>query len=368
MAKDRDEIVRRVNINSVNPGDIIAKPIYSENGSVLLSVGKELNATYIQRLRTMGIDMVFIEDSQTSNIFPDEIISEETRRNATLTIQKTMSTLVEKEGVVGLAASPKIGSIFRKVCGDIMKDISLRKDIMVNLQQLYVKDDYLFHQSINVTVLAMMIGIAKGYSKSQIEDLGMGSLLFDIGMVKMPKYLWNKKKALTFEEHALIKNHTLTGYQVLTTQADIEPTSARCALEHHERYDGSGYPYGTKGNDIHEFSQIIAIADVYSALTSLRIYRHRFTPSEAIEYLLATGNSHFNLDLIKLFCSQISIYPVASTVMLNTGEVGVVSTINPTSVHRPIIRIVKDSSGAPMRSFREVDLFKNLNVTIINSV
>jgi HD-GYP domain-containing protein (c-di-GMP phosphodiesterase class II) len=311
---------------------------------------------------------VFIEDNYTFDIFPDEVINEETRRNALVTIQNTMKALVDRPSIFGLAATPKLGSIFRKVCGDIMKDIELRQDIMINLQNLYVKDDYLFHQSINVTVLAIMIGISKGYSKSQIEDLGVGALMFDIGMVNTPKYLWNKKTALTTGERVLIQNHTLAGYELLSSQVDIDPSSAHCALEHHERYDGSGYPNGLKGEEIHEFAQIIAIADVYSALTSVRAYRHRYTPGEAIEYLLATGNSHFNLEIIKLFCNHISIYPVASTVRLNTGEIGVVSAIHQSSVHRPVIRIIKEANGTPTRSAREVDLLKHMNITIVSTL
>src|SRR5690606_37562448 len=138
--------------------------------------------------------------------------------------------------------------------------------------------------------------------------------------------------------------------------------------QHHERYDGRGYPRQLKGHEIHEYAQLIAIADVYDALTSVRPYRNRLRPSEAIEYLYGTGNAQFDLALVQRFTEHVCIYPVSTTIMLSTGQIGVVSANHKGSVQRPTVRILRDADGLELKSPYEIDLRKHLNVTIISSL
>jgi HD-GYP domain-containing protein (c-di-GMP phosphodiesterase class II) len=360
--------MKYLHITSVNPGDIIAKAVTSDSGSTLLAFGQVLTEAFIIRLKKMGIDYLYIEDPKTTDLIPEEIISDETRQRALKAIQTTMNHLKDLPYVIGIASMPQLGERFRQICGEFMKEISRRPNMRINLMNLFVKDDYLFHQSINVTVLALMMGVAKGYNQNQLTELGMSALLFDIGMVSTPKYLWNKKTEITPDERQLIQTHATVGYEILNNQEGVPPLVARVALEHHERFDGTGYPNGLKGNQIHEYSQIVSIADVYSALTSLRAYRHRFTPSDAIEFLLATGNQQFDIKLIQLFCSYITIYPVTSTVRLNTGQIAVVSATNRNFIHRPVVRIIQEANGQPSVNRQEIDLFHSTNITIVSSL
>ncbi|PZD94662.1 metal-dependent phosphohydrolase [Paenibacillus sambharensis] len=360
--------MRRVHISAVSPGDKLARPILRENGNVLLGSGVELSSRFIQRLETMGIDIVYIEDKHTEDIIPEEVIRDETRKNAVDSIYKTVNTLMEQPTTRGRAVAPEMGRTFRNVFGQIIQDLLSRKDVMINLTSIHVTDAYLFNHSVNVAILAGIMGIAKGYNRNQIEELGIGALLFDIGMTKVPQELLSKNTPLTLEERAVVERHTVDGFDMLRTHHDISLLSAHCALQHHERYDGTGYPRGLKGEEIHEYAQIVAIADVYDALTSPRTYRNRYTPSEAIEYLFAAGNSYFNLELIRLFCRHISIYPVATTVLLNTGQVGVVSANNPLAVHRPTVRILREADGTPAASPYEIDLKDDLQMMIVKEL
>lgn len=356
--------MRRVSIQSARPGDRLAKAVLRENGHVLLGAGVELNDRFIARLRDMGVDILFIEDQQTEGIMPAETIREETRRSAVESIYSTMNTIIELPSTRGRAVLPDLGRTFRNVFSSIFQDVVRREDVLVNLTSIHTTDAYLFHHSVNVAVLAGIIGIAKGYNRNQIEELGMGALLFDVGMSTVPKELITKQGELTKEERAAMETHTTAGFNLLRTHHDISLVSAHCALQHHERYDGSGYPRGLQKNDIHEYAQIVAIADVYDALTSPRSYRNRYTPSEAIEFLFAAGNSYFDLNLIKLFCNHISIYPIATTIELSTGQIGVVSANNPLAVHRPTVRIVREPDGKPPASPYEIDLSDHLHVMI----
>jgi response regulator RpfG family c-di-GMP phosphodiesterase len=307
-----------------------------ENGSVLLGAGVELNERFIERLRGMGIDVVYVEDEWTSDIVPEEVIRDETYQRAFDTIYKTVGSLMDTPANRGRASTPDLGRTFRALFGEIIHDLLQRKDIM--------------------------------YSLAQIEELGVGALLFDIGMTKVPKELLHKTTPLTPEERAIVEKHTTEGFDMLRTQHDISLLSAHCALQHHERYDGSGYPRGLKGNEIHEYAQIIAIADVYDALTSPRSYRNRYSPSEAIEYLFAAGNTLFDLELIKLFCRHVSVYPVATTVMLNTGQIAVVTANNPLAVHRPVVRILREADGRPVSTPYEIDLKYDMQLMIVKEL
>ena len=203
----------------------------------------------------------------------------------------------------------------------MLQDLITREDVMVSLTNIQATDAYLFQHSVNVAILSGIMGLAKGYNRQQLEELGMGALLFDIGMTRLPKNMLNKNAALTLEERLIMEKHTEEGFNIIRAQHDISLLSAHCAFQHHERYDGSGYPRRLKADAIHEYAQIVGLADVYDALTSPRPHRRRYTPTEAIEFLFAAGNTYFDLDLIKTFCKHISIYPVATTVQIGRAHV-----------------------------------------------
>lgn len=360
--------MRFKHIDTVSEGEVLAKPILLANGSVLIGVGVKITPAMLGRMRELGIDRIYVEDALTEDIVPEDVITEETRHEAVVAVHKAMTQILDGTVTKSRTVSNDLGSTFRSVFNNILNDISRRKNVMVNLTNLHTTDGYLFHHSVNVAILAGILGLSRGYNRQQLEDLGVGALLFDVGMTQVPKEIWNKKGPLTEEERAQVETHTEKGFELLRNRFDISLLSAHCALQHHERYDGQGYPRGLAGNDIWEYAQIVAIADVYDALTSVRPYRNRFKPGEAIEYLFASGNSQFDIELVKAFCQHICIYPVSTTVMLNTGQIGVVSANHVGSVQRPTVRVLRESDGKELKSPYEIDLRKQLNVTIISSL
>lgn len=360
--------MRKVLIEMVKPGDKLAKPIFQDNGNVLLGEGIELNDRYIDRLRSLGIDFLYVEDGATSDLIPEETIGDETRRRAVDAIYKTMNAFKEPGNLKGRTIAPDMGRTFRSVFGDIMTDLSSRPNMLVNLTSIHSKDAYLFQHSFNVAVLAGIMGIAKGLNRMQLEELGIGALLFDIGMTKVPSSIIASEGRLTPDEYAIVRNHTTEGFDILRKYHDISIVSAHCALQHHERFNGSGYPRGLKQNEIHLYAQIVGLADTFDALTSPRPHRKRYTASEAIEFLFAAGGTFFDLELIRLFCRHISIYPVSTTLLLSTGQTGVVSENNELAVHRPRVRIIKEKDGSEPKSPYEVELKNELHITIVKEL
>jgi HD-GYP domain-containing protein (c-di-GMP phosphodiesterase class II) len=360
--------MRKISIKIARPGEKLARDIITDNGNVLLRAGRELNNIILERLSKLSIDSIYIEDKLTEDIRPSESLNEDTRVQALTTVRHTMLRAASNPSIESLAAAPQLGAIFRDVYKRLLEAMTAHEPMLVNLADLHVSNDYLFNQSINVATLSILMGLSKGYNERQLEELGIGALLVDIGMLRLPKSLWNTDSPLTEEDRKIIRTHPEVGFQFLRKQEGISLISALCAQQHHERYDGEGYPNQLKGDEIHEYAQIIAIADVYSALTSTRTHRQRYTPAEAIEYLYAMGNSHFSMRMLQLFISQVAIYPVASTVLLNTGQTAVVYEVKPSLVTRPIIRIISEADGTPVSVQHNLDLSLHHNVTIVNTV
>jgi HD-GYP domain-containing protein (c-di-GMP phosphodiesterase class II) len=360
--------MRKVQIDRVKPGDRIAKAIFQENGNVLLGEGVELSERYIERLRNLGIDFLFIEDGLTADLVPEDTIRDETRKQAVDTIYKTMSAFKDEPVTKGRTIAPDMGRNFRAIFGQIMQDLATRPNMLVNLTSIHSKDAYLFQHSFNVAVLAGIMGIAKGLNRNQLEELGIGALLFDIGMTKIDTKLMTRTGGFTPEEHKLVQSHAKEGFDILRKYHDISIVSAHCALQHHERFNGSGYPRGLKGSEIHLYGQIVGIADTFDALTSPRPHRKRYTASEAIEFLFAAGGTFFDLDLIRIFCKHISIYPISTSLLLSTGQVGVVSENNELAVHRPKVRIIMEKDGTQPKEPYELELKDELHITIVKEL
>jgi HD-GYP domain-containing protein (c-di-GMP phosphodiesterase class II) len=359
--------MRKVHISEAKSGNVLAVDIYGMNGSVLLAKGVRLTDQYIRSLRQNGIQHIYIQDALTYDIEEKPTLNPIVRQQAVKKVYETMTKLIEEQKVAQRVSSLDLGQEYQKIFKEILDNLLSQENLLINLSDLVISKGYFFHHSVNVAMIAGVIGIAKGYSPQQLLDLGVGALLFDIGMTQIPSALWSKQGPLTEEEKRILESHTIIGFEMLKKQKNIALSSAYCALQHHERFDGSGYPYKVTGPHIHEFARIVAIADVFDALTSARYHRKQYSPHEAAEYLYATGNSLFDYELIKLFLNYIAIYPIGTNVVLNTGYSGVVSKVFPEYPLRPVVRILKNPYGETIKSPFEIDLRKEVNVTIVEA-
>ncbi|TCP55580.1 HD-GYP domain-containing protein (c-di-GMP phosphodiesterase class II) [Tumebacillus sp. BK434] len=349
--------------DALQPGAKLAKPIYSSNGSVLLAAGKELSQSMIQRLLDLNVTQVYIDDPRTSDLIIEDAISEPTRSRAVKVVYETFSQMIESRKWMRSIANPRLGREFRGVFEDILYDLQSKKQVMLQLTGIYTTDNYLYSHSVNVGIYSAALGMALGLKRDALIDLGIGALLHDIGKTMVPMEILMKPGKLTDEEYALMKQHAFWGYEILKEHDDIPLISAHCALQHHERLDGSGYPRSLQGDGIHLYGQIVGIADVYDALTSNRVYRKAYLPHEALEILFAS-TGQFDGDLIRKFRDNVALYPLGLTVTLNSGETAVVVDINTKYPHRPILRVLKDAEGRDLQHPHEVDLSQDLTLMI----
>ncbi|KAF6509626.1 hypothetical protein GS8_3157 [Geobacillus stearothermophilus] len=278
--------MRKIHISHAKSGDVLAVDLFAANGSVLLSRGVRLTNGYIHSLAQKGVQYIYIiDDKQTYDIRPRPLISPTVRQQAVKKVYETMTALIEQKKLLSRVSSLDLGKEYENVFKDILDYLLKQEDLLINLSDLVISNGYFFHHSVNVATIAGVIGIAKGYRPQQLLDLGIGALLFDIGMTQLPDGLWRKKGELTKEETEIVRRHTYLGFELLRRQRNISLFSAHCALQHHERCDGNGYPLALSGDDIHEYARIVAIADVFDALTSARYHRRQYSPHEAAEYL-----------------------------------------------------------------------------------
>jgi HD-GYP domain-containing protein (c-di-GMP phosphodiesterase class II) len=366
---------------ALQPGQTLAVPVLNQNGIIMLGAGTRLTEKYIERLLHMKIKEVYVEEDISaqveieksnrlnSDLIPyDQHMHEQSRRDSKAFVEESMSELKTNSTLRRRVSVPVLGDRFFRIYQSIIGELAKVEFVKDSLALMHRKDPSLLEHALNVATLSAIIGFANKYSEKRLYELTAAALLYDIGMVSLPKGLLTKRGKLTVIERKRIENHTIEGYRMLINRTDIPDTAAICALQHHERYDGSGYPYRSKYPDIHEFAEIVAIADIYDALVSERHHRHSYARGNAIEYLLGSGNRLFNLSLVKLFVGHISIYPIGSKVLLNSGQVAVITSVDSSFVQRPIVRIIRESDGSRVTSPYEIDLKVQLEMVIVNAI
>ncbi|MFY0542950.1 HD-GYP domain-containing protein [Brevibacillus sp. H7] len=357
--------MRLLSIRQARSGMKLGKTILSEDGKVLLGSGMTLTERLIQGLIRSGVDSIYIDDPHTQDIVVEDLIRPETRRVAVEAIEKTVKQITNSNKLARKISVKEMGLPFQQVFGSILEDLMSNQHMLVHLSNISTNSPSLYHHSVNVAILATAIGMSLGYNRNQLMELGIGAMLHDIGKMELPQALLEKRERWNAEEQEIAKQHAMNGFNLLRKQRDLSLLSAHVALQHHERLDGSGYPQGLKGKQIHEYAQIVGICDVYDSLTSPRPWRKRFMPHDALEYLLGSGGHLFEHHLVDAFRKHIAVFPLGSTVVLNTGEAGVVCRVDPEYCQRPMVRILKDGRGNDVRLPFEVDLKTQLNLFIV---
>jgi HD-GYP domain-containing protein (c-di-GMP phosphodiesterase class II) len=350
--------VRKISLERVRAGVHVARTIQSLDGIVLLSAGSELTEEKILQLKRYNITEIYVEDELSKGIVVSDIVKEDIVLDVKAKIKTIMTTPSIKISVDG----KKIKEMVEKLLENI-----LRSDfIIANLSDIRSIDDYTYSHSVNVCILSLITGIALGIKGESLRELGVGALLHDIGKIMIDEQILQKPTNLTINEFDEVKKHTVYGYEILKNSSDVNSTAHIIALSHHERKDGSGYPYSLKNNDIPVPARIVAISDVYDALTTNRIYRKKMLPHEVVDYMCSLSNKHFDKTVLDAFISHIANYPVGTAVKLNSGEKGLVAKYNKNFPNRPVVRIVIDENGKMLVKPKEIDLFRKPEYRIVD--
>ena len=220
-----------------------------------------------------------------------------------------------------------------------LQEIVLNREILSSLVDLRVRDEYTYAHSANVMSLALLMGVTLGYPVEKLRILGIGALLHDIGKNLIPDFILNKAGKLTEAEFSVMRTHPEKGLRLIQNHRWATSEIKGIVLHHHERWDGKGYPYGLKGDDIPEMARVVAVCDVWDALISNRVYKRGMPPNHAYKIILDGMDTHFERRMVWSFQNFIVPYPKNALVLLNSGEVAKVVQVNREDSVRPVIEM-----------------------------
>ncbi len=344
-------------IKELQPGMVMGKTIINANdGYVIIKKGDVMNEEKINVIKkyfkeNRGISATAIDADE--NIFyidgEERYLPPKTSRY----IKKVMSVENQQMAIsaaVNVMHDARMGRTIdsKAVENSVVKIIDSildNEDAAVNLLNIKNFDDYTYTHSVNVSTISLLIASKLKLTREEFVELGVGAMLHDLGKVKVPLAVLNKPDRLDNDEFEIMKKHPIFTYQILKGNETISDISKYIAAEHHEKYDGTGYPRGLKKNGINFFARIVSIADVYDALTTDRIYRKAMKPYDAMKIIVSGSGTHFDPEMVRVFLKAVSIYPAGSHVLLNTGEMAVVEKVDSEHILRPDIIVIRDKNG-----------------------
>jgi len=249
----------------------------------------------------------------------------------------------------------------RQIISRMVESALRNPDALICFAQLKKKDEYSAMHSLRVSILSLVFGRQLGLEPAELEMLGLGALLFDVGKMKIPSDILNKPASLTGDELALVRQHVPWGVEILEKTSQVPAMALEVARRHHERYDGSGYGDRLKGDTIGTFGMITGILDYYDAVTSDRVYRDGISAHVALKKMYEGRGTLFHPELTEKFIQCLGIYPIGSVVELNTGEIGVVAAHNRAHRLKPRVVLVQHADKTPYPEMPVVSLVSRKN-------
>lgn len=331
----------------------IDQSIVDATGRSLIEKGAYLDDFHISYLQEKGVGGVYIQEGEpdadeleqqipqyTKEVIAKNRVEDRSKVNLTESVRKQVG-----EGIQFLYSHTDdegFSEATNNVANELMKTITDNDAVAVDINMLKVSDEYTFKHSVDVATMSMIVGKKHGLSDREIHELGIAGLLHDVGKSKIPNEVLNKPSKLTEEEFALMKQHTLFGFEILKKRNEFSDGIMRGVLQHHEKINGKGYPLGSSAEKIHPYAKIISVADIYDALVTERPYKDAIPKGVAIEMIMSmTGELDF--ESMKSFLSSVILYSVDSIVQLSNGERAKVVANNPENCLRP--RVVGLKTG-----------------------
>jgi putative nucleotidyltransferase with HDIG domain len=349
--------MRMLLLNQAGAGMKLARDVILDDGRILLLEGFTIKPRYLKKLEAHHIPHIFVEDDH----IPLEEISEEYIYGDAFNNIKDIMECVRSGKKADIEC-------LKETVNTMVQYIINDDTVFMTLTGIRDIDNYTFLHSVDVCIYSIITGKAMNLPDEQIKDLALAAILHDIGKCKVPLSILNKPGKLTKEEFEVMKRHTLSGMEIVSQLPGLNKKIARIVYQHHEKWDGSGYPLGIKGEDTEIESRIVSISDVYDALTADRVYRKRYMPHEAAEYLMSQNESQFEPQLLKCFIDSIAVYPKDVVVLLNTGEIARVLPSKGMYSMRPMVSVITRKDGPPVLDPYEIDLRFNPTVFVVDII
>lgn len=338
----------------ITPDMHLGKSIYHYN-QLLLTAGISELDRFSDTLTKLGITSIYVEDSVSEDIEIEDAVSEITRFKCKDALQHAIDRF-RTQGSFDMGGITEATSM-------LIDEILSRPDVLVSLSDIGTTDDSTLVHSVNTTVFSLLLGQRLNLSHSELKAIAEGTVLHDIGKTLINPQVLYKNSRLSNDEFDIVKQHTTLGYELLKKNPILTELSRIISLQHHERLDGSGYPFGLTSNEIHLSSKIVAIADMYDALTAERCYRKSMTNHQAYEILSQEATDKIDSTLLAGFLKNIAIYPNGTLVKLSDGTRAIIKEQNEGIPLRPIVMVIDDAKGKTVKLY-DINLAATLNITI----
>ncbi len=319
----------------------------------------------IQEIRALGIHEVYIDtakgldlaDAPTQAEVRSEIgermaaIAEEPRKREPRTelaveVQRARKLHGEANRVVkGMLRDIRLGKqiemeLVEPLVERMVDSIFRNQDALLPLARLKEHDNYTFQHSVSVCALLVAFARSLGLERKIIKEIAIGGLLHDVGKAQVPDEILNKPAKLTDAEFAKMKSHVVQSIVILQNTPGISQIALDVAGQHHERFDGTGYPNKLKGEEISLYGRMGAIVDVYDAITSDRVYHTGMAPTAALGRLLEWSKYHFDPALVRTYVKCVGIYPTGSLVRLESGRLAIVREQHGDKMMQPKVTVI----------------------------
>lgn len=357
--------MRIIDIDHIKPNMRIGKTIYSENGDILLSRNTLLKASYIKRLKEKNIPAIYVDDELSRGIESRSVVSIETKIKAINTIKGIYDAVdPSKKDQNKKILNPETYMSLKDTIEKIMDEIKNNHELSFNMVELLSTDLYTYTHSVNVTILSLMMSHALGYSEVDQFKIGMGCLLHDIGKVLVDDKILHKREALSASEFRKMQKHSEDGYDMIKDNDSLTAITKNIVLLHHEKLDGSGYPYQLKGEEVKEHVRIATIADIFDAVTSNRVYSKELPVYKGLELVSSYAPDLIDENLYHILSKKIAPYPPGTSVELSNNYKGIVFDLNKDHPTRPLIKAIYNEKGEAFKEALIIDLMKDLTLFI----
>lgn len=339
--------MRYLSTSKLSPGMALGQDIYDGAGRLLLAKHLLLNEEYISNLEFLGFPGIYIDDEFTQGIEIQQVISPQIRSRALKMVHDLFSFDAGEEETS--VEEVKI----RRIVESVVECVLRNGDVMCNMMDIKNYDDYIYYHSINVGILSVMLGARYGLSQEELCQLATAAFLHDVGKRFIKLDMVNEEWLLQGQDREVFMSHPKLGAEFLRSSYQFSSQVYEGILEHHEYYNGSGYPLEKAGEDIALFARIICLTNSYDALTSGRTSEGTQSPSEAMEYLMAMAGIRYDPNLVNIFMRKLATYPVGCEVELSNGQHAIIAKNFENFPLRPLVKVIE--TGEMMNLRDDVD-------------
>lgn len=379
-------MIKKITIDQLVPGMFVHQILEQKGALKVKSQGRVTSDDVITALKKRGVKTLAIDTDKAFNVgeresssaaetcptptstdsvkskkvsLENELVRAEKLHKQGKAIQKLLLASVQKE-------MPFDASIPKAFSSKLVASVDRNPDALLCLTKIREKDNYLLEHSLNVAILLANFANYLGMSEDEVQDLSYAGFLHDLGKIKIPDEILHKPGRLTDSEMEVMKGHVKHGVDYLKS-TEIAPPLIQAISEHHERLDGLGYPAGTKGDDISQAGRMLAIADMYDALTADRVYKPGMSSQRAFSILMSDAPTRLDQSLVQQFIKCLGVYPVGSLVLLSNDRLAMVLEQKDSPL-TPLVKVFYSVRNNHYLTPKDIDLSSDKTVNITKAV